>query len=367
MKPLKDIYSAHMNRKWIEIASLTLAFGLIYFSPIQASRLPVFSGQFNNLDGSLYAVRLFDTILSVMLVIVASRYLIPGRLNWASILKNITALVGILATGSLLEYGWDALMLVVFNLPTGPGEVSDKMLMYSRRETLDLTIITGNLIVIAGGLFYGLVRDRNQHLHRQERLELKNLEAEVKYLRSQLNPHFLFNTLNNIFAITQRNQDQEGSDALLRLSGLMRYMLYDSAVESIGLRQEIEHLQNYIEIMLLKYKKDDPPDVDFQIEGDPDNLRVAPLILLPFVENSFKHGIDSKGRGSIHINLNASRDRLNFSVINTAFPDRTASKEHQGIGLDNVKKRLELHYPNQHDLAINVSDVEFKIVLRITL
>ena len=356
-----------MRKSLTESVILLAIFGLIYYSPIQASKLPVFAGEFNNLDGSLYVVRGFDLIFSVCLVIFASRFLIPSHLDKYSLLRVIGLSLGALLVVSGLEWGWDELILRVFNLPVAPGEISDKMIASPRREILDLTILSGNILVLGGGVFYGLLRERNRHFRHQERLELQNLEAEVKYLRSQINPHFLFNTLNNIFAITQRNQDQEGSDALLRLSGLMRYMLYDSAGESIGLRQEIEHLQNYMDLMLLKYKKTDPPDVDFRIEGEPDNLRVAPLILLPFVENAFKHGIDSKGFGSIRIILNASSDRINFSVINSAFPDRSASKEHQGIGLENVKKRLELHYPNQHDLVIDVSADEYKIELRVTL
>ncbi len=355
-----------MNRKWIEPLLLTLAFGIAYYGPIQTSKLPVFSGQFNDLDGSLYAVRIYDVVISVVLVLFAARNLIPASLNSASLIRVGISFIGILALGSLLEYGWDALTLRVFNLPTGPGEISDKMLIYRSRENIELSILTGNLLVVVGGLFYGLVMERNQQMRRQETLELKNLEAEVKYLRSQINPHFLFNTLNNIFAITTRNQDQEGSDALLRLSGLMRYMLYDSAVESINLQHEVEHLQNYMDLMLLKYKKDDPPDVDFQIEGDPQNFRVAPLILLPFVENAFKHGIDSKGKGHIHIHLDVSDDQIGFSVINSAFPDRSASPEYQGIGLDNVKKRLDLHYLDKHELGIIVSDDEYKVELRIS-
>jgi len=356
-----------MNRKWIEIATLTLIFGLIYFSPIQSSKLPVFSGQFNNLDGSLYAVRFFDVIVSVFLIIFASRYLIPRHLDRVSLLRAGIALIAILAASSFSEYGWDILTLRAFNLPTGPGEISDKMLIYSRRETIDLTIITGNMVVMACGLFYGLVMERNQQIRRQEKLEFQNLAAEVKYLRSQINSHFLFNTLNNIYAITQRNEDTEGSDALLRLSGLMRYMLYDSAGDSIGLNKEVEHLQNYIDLMLLKYKKDYPPEVALQVEGITENLSVAPLILLPFVENAFKHGIDNKGEGSIKMKLIASTDTIHFVVINTRFPDRVASDEHAGIGLENVKRRLEHHYMGKHDLDIDISDDEFKIDMRISV
>ena len=147
----------------------------------------------------------------------------------------------------------------------------------------------------------------------------------------------------------------------------MRYMLYDSAGESIGLQQEIEHLHNYMDLMLLKYRHDDPPDVDFQVDGITPNLRVAPLILLPFVENAFKHGLDNKGEGSIRIKILAQNDRVDFSVTNSHFPDRTASETHKGIGLENVKRRLEHHFPDRHELEIKISEDEYQVRLRISL
>jgi len=356
-----------MIRKWIEPLLFVILFGLIYFTPIGMAKQPVFSGQFNNLDGSLYAVRFMDIVISALLMLFASRYLIPEHLDRKAILRIVLAYGGVLLAASLFEYGWDALTLRVFNLPIAPGEVSDKMLLYSRRETMNLTILSGNLIVLTAGVFYGLARERNAHIRRQEKLELQNLEAEVKYLRSQLNPHFLFNSLNNIYAITQRNQDQEGSDALLRLSGLMRYMLYDSAGESIGLDREIEHLRNFIDLMLLKYKHNDPPEIDIHIEGNTQNYSIAPLILLPFVENAFKHGIDNHGKGFIRMSLKLANGEMEFSLKNSHFPDRSASPEHKGIGLDNVKRRLEHLYPEKHSLEINVKEDTYHILLRISL
>jgi two-component system LytT family sensor kinase len=254
-----------MLRKWIEPALLLLLFGVVYFYPVQSATRPVFSGEFNNLDGSLYAVRLFDIILSAGLVILVSRALIPLRLNPATLLKVAALFCGTLLLASGLEWLWDQLVLRAFNLPILPGEVSDKMLLTTRKELLNLTIVSGNALVMAGGIFYGLMRERNQQMHRQERLEMENLAAEVKYLRSQINPHFLFNTLNNIYAITQRHGDEEGSDALMRLSGLMRYMLYDSEGDLIGLQKEIDHLKNYMDLMLLKYDKSDLPTVALEV------------------------------------------------------------------------------------------------------
>jgi len=355
-----------MLRRLSEPALLAILFGLVFFIPIQSARLPVFSGQFNSLDGSLYAVRLMDVLVAVSLSLFASRHLIPHKLDRQTVFKLVLWFGGILLVASAAEYGWDALMLRVFNLPTAPGEVSDKMLLTTSRETLKLTVFAGNLGILVAGIFYGLARERNSHIRRQEKLELENLEAEVKYLRSQLNPHFLFNALNNIYAITQRNQDKEGSDALLRLSGLMRYMLYDSAGERIGLDQELTHLRNFMDLMLLKYKKDDPPEIRVEVEGDPGQVQVAPLIFLPFVENAFKHGINNHGRGFIHMTLKASSQLIDFQLENSRYPDRVPSDQHKGIGLENVRRRLEHLYPERHNLDINQTEDRHTVRLRIT-
>ncbi|MBC8375366.1 MAG: histidine kinase [FCB group bacterium] len=356
-----------MLRKWIEPVLLMLLFGVAYFSPIQSATRPVFYGEFNNLDGSLYAVRIFDMLISIVLVMLVARILIPKRLNIKSLLQVAGLFLGLLLVSSGLEWAWDQMTLRVFNLPTAPGEVSDKMLLTSRKEILNLTILSGNVLVMVGGIFYGLMRERNQQMHRQERLELENLAAEVKYLRSQINPHFLFNTLNNIYAITQRHDDHEGSDALLRLSGLMRYMLYDSEGDLTALQKEIDHLQDYMDLMLLKYSSDSPPEVELVVKGSPDAIQVAPLLLLPFVENAFKHGIDNQGKGWIHILLNMSSEKLSFAVENSHFQGRNASTDHKGIGLENVKRRLEHHYPERHNLSIDESEDEYGIKLEIQL
>ena len=353
--------------KWLEPLLLVCCFGLVYFWPMQAAPLPVFWDEFNTLDGSLYAVRGFDLLISVILVLIASHYLIPQKPDASSLIKLTLFCIGILAVAGLVEAAWDQLTLWVFNLPTAAGEVSDKMLAYPQRESLDLTILLGNSLVLSGGLVYGLILDWNRRLRQQAQLERKHLEAEVNYLRSQINPHFLFNTLNNIFAITQRNEDQEGSDALLRLAGLMRYMLYESSGSEIRLNQEVEHLRNYRDLMLLKYARKHPPELSFEVDLIPDSCRVAPLILLPFVENAFKHGINNQGQGSIQVKLKLEANTLDFQVINTVFKERRPDVEHPGIGLENVRQRLELIYPGKHDLQIVNGSDSFQIHLRVTL
>lgn len=356
-----------MFRKWIEPITLTLIVGVVFFLPVFNSRLPVFYGQFNNLDGSLYAVRAVDLILSVALILIVSRRLIPARMDLRDLGLSLLGMATLFLGASILEWAWDALVLRAFNLPIGPGEISDKMLAFPNRENLNLTVLPGNLLMLAIGIVYGLVLDRGRQVRQRERLERENLAAEVKYLRSQINPHFLFNTLNNIYAITQRNEDADGGDALLRLSDLMRYMLYDSAGGSVSLSREIEHLRNYMDLMLLKYKAEDPPEIKLDVEGEAETCQVAPLLLLPFVENAFKHGINSKGQGRIQISISITGESLLFKITNSRFQDRQASDEHKGIGLENVRRRLEHLYPGQHRLELAETGNEYSAKLRIDL
>lgn len=354
--------------RYSEIVLLLAFFTILFFMPLALSDLPVFAGEFNDVDGSLYAVRCFDAIIATMIVLLASRKILPQKSEFTYAIQSLVWVLVILLAASGLEWLWDRLTLVLFNLPLGAGEISDKMLAYPNRKNLDLTIVSGNGIILAGALVYALILDRSKRLKLQENLKRETLEAELKYLRSQTDPHFLFNTLNNIYAITQRNKDTEGSDAILRLSGLLRYMLYDSTGDRIALVQEIEHLRYYMDLMLLKYRPDARPDISLEIDEISPAVEIAPLLLLPFIENAFKHGVDKQGRGSIKLNLSVAGGReIQFYLQNT-YPEKTPlQKQPPGIGLANVKKRLNLYYPGCHHLEVQDADNTFAVELRIQL
>jgi LytS/YehU family sensor histidine kinase len=193
------------------------------------------------------------------------------------------------------------------------------------------------------------------------------MRADINFLRSQINPHFFFNALNNIYAITQRNQDDEAGQALMKLSGLMRYMTYDSNVAEISVARELEHVENYLEVARLKFAKDDNVDIRLQKDGHFRKYKIAPLLLIPFVENAFKHGLDSKGEGYIHLDFRVGGGHLHFRIENPMMEKEESWKKHPGIGLDNVKKRLQLLYPSRHQLDISDSNKTFKVELIIRL
>jgi len=345
----------------LEILMLSLLVVLLYTLPLINRALPVFAGQFNTLDGSLYVRRGFDTILTLVMVWVTTRYLIPKRLARRDLLTLVGCGLGLLVGVSLLELGLDRLTLWAYNLPLNANAVSDKMLLYPVRETVSNRILPWNALAIALSLLYGLSREQLILLRGQQ----ERLATEIKYLKSQINPHFLFNTLNNIYAITQRPGSGDTSEALLRLSELLRYTLYDSEAEQVSAEAEWRHIKAYVDLMRLKYAADDPLEIGLESAGDLEHQTLAPLLLIPLVENAFKHGIDSQGQGSIHIRLDAGGQGLRFEVRNT-IPARSRKTESiEGLGLANVRRRLDLLYPGRHHLDIKRSSDSYRVVLRL--
>jgi len=214
-----------------------------------------------------------------------------------------------------------------------------------------------------------LVRKFYEHQHEASRLllatrqlEKEKLEAELKLLKSQIHPHFLFNTLNNLYVLTL-NESNKAPTMVHKLSELMSYMLYDSNQSFVTLEKEIAHLQSYIDLERLRY--DERLEVTFANYVDADNIRIAPLLLLPFVENCFKHGNTSK-LGWIHLELSLAGDVLTFKVENNK-PDIKDDKPNSGIGLDNVMRRLTHEYPQQHELQIFDTPDTYLVVLQLSL
>ncbi len=184
--------------------------------------------------------------------------------------------------------------------------------------------------------------------------------GEIALLRSQVNPHFLFNTLNNIYSLVY-NKSDEAPEAVMKLSSIMRYMLYDSNTDIVAVNKEVEYLNSFIELQQLRITQ--KGFVKIKVNGSMENRNIAPMLLIPFVENAFKHG-DKNHCPGIIINLNLEPDRLVFTVENhLKTNNHVPSEESGGFGLGNIKRRLGLLYPEKHELTINKSEDKFKIEL----
>lgn len=184
-------------------------------------------------------------------------------------------------------------------------------------------------------------------------LEKDNANFKLKYLRSQLNPHFLFNTLNSIYALSMQKSDK-APEVVVKLSDLMRYLIYECNEDRVPLSKEIEFIQNYIEIEKMRYKA----DVKFSVEGETEGIMIEPFLFISFIENGFKHAFDSAYTNAfIYITIKVQPDKIELSVVNNTSMDlETQAKRVNGTGLRNSKSILELLYPTSH--ALNIIQTE---------
>lgn len=187
-------------------------------------------------------------------------------------------------------------------------------------------------------------------------------ESELKYLKEQVNPHFLFNSLNSIYALS-RQSSPETPELVMQLSELMRYQLESSKKDYVLLREEIEFIENYL--LLEEKRLSNRCHIELVIDGDLKELKIAPMLLIPFVENAIKHGAQSTNQQStIDISVLIENNSLHFSIINTKPTIMNVTKR-EGLGLENVKRRLNLLYPNNHVLRIKDSENKYKVELSI--
>jgi two-component system LytT family sensor kinase len=192
-------------------------------------------------------------------------------------------------------------------------------------------------------------------------LEIEKISAELNYLKAQINPHFFFNTLNSLHALTI-DTSAKANALVLRLSDLMHYMLYKTGTGRVLLTEEIKYLENYINIEQIRFA--DHLEVSFQYFGDLSGKMIAPLLLLPFIENAFKHGITG-GSGWVTITLKVSGNELALRVKNSYHQSREVHEP--GLGIKNLKRRLELTYPNRHELLLARHEEYFEAYLKIEL
>lgn len=201
---------------------------------------------------------------------------------------------------------------------------------------------------------------------RVQELESEKTLSELKALKSQINPHFLFNSLNSIYSLS-RKESQEVPHKIVQLSDLMRHIIYDSDVDFISLEKELEMIHNYIELQNLRTQKGH--EIQIEIVGEVKGKKIAPLLFIPFVENSFKHGIKSGAKNAfVKIKMEVLGSVLNFEIENSkGKPQQVLNSKYQGIGIENVKKRLELIYPDLHSLKIMDMDETYKVLLQVQM
>ncbi len=202
-------------------------------------------------------------------------------------------------------------------------------------------------------LFIGMIRFTTDWFdleNKKKQLENEKLVAELNYLKARINPHFLFNTLHNLNYLVYAGS-QNATDVIIRLSNIMRYMIYDASKDHVPLKKEIEYMNDYVHLESIRLNQ--AFTLSFNIQGNTNDIEIAPLILITFLENAFKHGVSDQTENCwIDIDLIVSADSIRYRVANRKVAPGTAQRLKSGFGLENVKKRLHLSYPGKHELTI---------------
>ncbi|HAN76572.1 MAG TPA: hypothetical protein DCQ31_01760 [Bacteroidales bacterium] len=254
---------------------------------------------------------------------------------------------------SLSTSVFDSLGFQYDNLPGRP-----KLIVVLFAQTLVLSIITS---LIHFTKRWVKLKDIEIHLKEEQR---QRLEAELKALKAQINPHFLFNSLNNIYSLSLDKSDL-APVMILKLSDLMSYILYDAGHETVEFSKEIEFVQNHIELEYIRVKN--RASLSFEFDESLNNKQIAPLLFTPFIENAFKYLANSKqSKAIIEIKFTEENGHLRFYIRNSAEAERaTFDRHNHGIGIENVKKRLKIIYPRAHTLEIEHSTEFFTVNLLI--
>ncbi len=234
-----------------------------------------------------------------------------------------------------------------------------------RDNQLWLFILT--FLVVSISTVFKIISDWVRHQRERKELQTESMQSELRFLRSQINPHFLFNTLNNLYALTLKKSDK-APEIVLKLSEMMRYMLYECNEKRVFLSKEVNYIRNYLDLERLRQGRN--MDISFEINGNVSNQKIAPLMFIPFLENSFKHGASNHlTDGYVHIKLDIEPNRVHLFIENSKpeIPMQHQGKRSGGIGLVNVKRRLKLLYPEQYKLKIEERPNSYQVNLLLGL
>jgi two-component system sensor histidine kinase AlgZ len=236
--------------------------------------------------------------------------------------------------------------------------------IYSPQFVIHITAVTLFIVIFVAMLRFA--QDWFALQARTKTIENERLSAELNFLKAQINPHFLFNTLNNLYYLAF-TQSPNTTEVIEKLSQMMRYMIYDSNHNRVRLQKEIDYMHNYISLERLRLNNQIP--INFQLEGNPDGVFIAPLIFITFLENAFKHGVSNNNAEAwVNIHIQIQGTACTYTVENSKLPQKsTSSLEKSGIGLLNVQRRLDLSYPGQYALEVQDEADRYFVQLKLNL
>jgi two-component system, LytTR family, sensor histidine kinase AlgZ len=252
---------------------------------------------------------------------------------------------------------------VLFQRLIVDGNTHQERYFYSSLFIIQTIVITLFIVVFIG--FLRFVSEWFEFEAAKKEVENEKLTAELNFLKAQINPHFLFNTLNNLYYLAY-SKSENTTEVIAKLSHVMRYMIYDSNHGRVPLSKEVEYMQNYIS--LEKLRLNNQIQIDFNVHGHIEQAMVAPLILITFLENAFKHGVTNTSHNSwVKVDISVDGHSLVYRVENSKVTKQHNEGEKSGIGLRNVARRLELVYPKRHELIVKDDPERYYIELKLSL
>ena len=257
-----------------------------------------------------------------------------------------------------------AMLLTIFIIQSIPFNPDPNLQKFGPPKRMLTTFIVFYFVIVF--LLSSGIRITQQWMKAEKsrkEIETEKLNTELSFLKAQINPHFLFNTLNNIYSLAQAKSDLAG-EAIIKLSSLMRYALQETKNDMVPLDQDLSEIREYIDLQSLRLGHKNTVHVQFDVA--PSEYTIAPLILLPFIENAFKYGVSNHVDSEIKIRVSRKGDTLQFTCVNPNNSDAELEKS-SGIGIENSKRRLNIIYPGKHDLQIRSEGKTFEVDLRITL
>jgi len=313
---------------WLFISGVMLL--ALYFSnqKITADELRISIGYFTVINISIFYINY--TLLIPLLV----------KKYWLYILSLIGLIILMAAVKTIIAVLYRDIVLQHTSPKTG------EVIVTAINSFVVQSVFTSGFFIISGCLIK-FTLDWFSNIRIQRSLETEKKDMELQFLKSQLNPHFLFNSLNNIYSLAYQKSDKT-ADAILKLSEILRYMIYESNDSWVALSTEIEYVNSYIELQKLRFK--DGAAIEMTVNGEIDNQQILPLVLISFVENAFKHGVANDPNDPIRINIIANKKILHFSITNKK--NVSNKDEMGGVGLNNVERRLQLLYPERYKLNI---------------
>lgn len=244
-------------------------------------------------------------------------------------------------------------------------DIRPGMIFLSERKSWALGALVTNMSIAVISVFYQMLYNRYRNEQRNLAIINEQKEAQLQALRAQINPHFLFNTLNNIYSLAVVKSDKT-AEMVLKLSNLLRYVIYDGKAEQVELKREAEQIQEFI--ALFQMRSEEPLNIHFDIKGGCNNIKMEPMILIPIVENCFKHcDFDTNDKAFIKINLEIKDEILHFNTINTKDDQNQQKDRVRGVGLENIRKRLDLKYKDAYQLLVNSKENTFAVDLKLFL